>query len=285
MLEILVRGSVIYTGSEVLRDGYVYIKGGRIVGLGEGAAPGDYTYAALILGGPGRIVAPGLTAIIDAPAYPIRFYKPSLEKRVNYYKAMGLDALATVSLPAVYEAHLSGVTTVIIEAIDPQLPQRLAETIGGLYGIAYPACTGDAGTKPAPGLVAVATVGDESCPGGEVNYGDSGVLALAGKLSYTLHGEPRVYERSLETRRRLGLGEQGIREGRLAEIVVFDASRPPGMLLEYAPDSVVPQVYSAARVETLLVGDHVLVDGGDHLYIVEKSFSQARSLASRIYHS
>ncbi|MCE4602270.1 MAG: hypothetical protein F7B18_03720 [Desulfurococcales archaeon] len=279
MIDILVRASLIHTGSEAIRDGYIYIKGGRIVEVGSGPAPEDYTYAALILGGPGRVVVPGLAAVIDAPAYPIRLLKPSLKDRLNYYKAMGLEALAAVSLPAVYEAHMAGVTSVIVETLDPGLPQRLSDTVGGIYGAAYPACT-EAGD--APGLAATTTVSDPSCPGGAVDYGDKEVLALDSRLAYNLAGEDSVYERSVETRRRLGLQEQGLREGRVAEVAVFNSSRPPAMLLDYSRGEEVLMVYGVAQVESLLAGDHVLVDGGEHLYIVEKSFSQARSVASRI---
>ncbi len=279
VLDILVRASLIHTGSEAVRDGYVYIKGGRIVEIGSGPAPEDYTYAALILGGPGRIVVPGLAAIIDAPAYPIRLLKPSLRARLRYYEAMGLEALAAVSLPAVYEAHMAGVTSIIIETPDPGLPQRLADTIGGIYGAAYPACTE---ARDAPGLVVATTVSDPTCPGGTIEYGDESVLALAARLAYNLAGERSVYERSLETRRRLGLQEQGLKEGRIAEVAIFNSSRPPAMLLDYSQGQEVLEVYGIAGVESLLAGDHVLVDGGEHLYIVEKSFGQARSIASRI---
>ena len=279
-LDILVRGSLVYTGDEIIRDGYVYIKAGRVESVGESPVPEDLTYAALILGGEGRIIAPGLAMVADLLAYPIRLYKPNMAKRIKYYESMGIQALTTVAKPAVYEAHMSGATTLIIEAHTPEPIQKLAETVGGLYGIAAPACLD---TSPhAAGLIASTRIADDSCPGEGLRYSND-ILALESRLTYTLSGVSQAYERSSKLRSILGLPPQRIKKGSRAEIAVYNSSRPPGMLLDYSGEEVVKRIYeSGIQVESLITGDHILVDGGEHLYIVEKDFKEARKVASRL---
>ncbi len=279
-IDILVRGSLVYTGDEVIRDGYIYIRAGRVESVGESPVPEDLTYAALILGGEGRIILPGLAMIADLLAYPIRLYKPSMAKRLEYYESMGVQALATVAKPAVYEAHMSGVTTLIIEAHTPEPIQKLAETVGGIYGMATPACLD---TSPhTAGLVASTRIADDSCPGEGLRY-TRDILALESRLTYTLSGVSHAYERSSKLRSILGLSPQGIKEGSIAEVAVYNSSRPPGMLLDYTGEEIVKRIYeSGIQVETLITGDHVLVDGGEHLYIVEKDFKEARRIGTRL---
>lgn len=61
---------------------------------------------------------------------------------MELYRALGLDAAFTSSLPAVYELHIHGVTTVFVEYTAPDLPARLAEAVGGRFGLLLPRCPG-----------------------------------------------------------------------------------------------------------------------------------------------
>jgi len=284
VLEVLITGSVVYTGSEVVRDGYVYVKGGRVVAVGSGLPPEDYTFAHLILGGEGRVVAPSLTAIVDAPAYPWRFNVRGLGARVGLYRRLTQEEAFAASLPAVYEAHVHGVGRVVIEYSGAGLPGELAARVGGFYSLAYPACLGEAPSSP----FGVVTVAGEGCggdatvaySGGSARAGDGEVLALVGRAVYRPSGEG-VEDASNRLRRLLGLAPASIKEGSQAEIVVYNAARPPGMFLDRADDPARLAYESGLRAETLLLGDTVLVDQGEHLYIAEKQFSDARSLALR----
>jgi len=284
VLEVLVTGSAVYTGSETLRDGYVYIKGGRVVAVGSGVPPEDYTFAHLVLGGEGRIIAPSLTAIVDAPAYPWRFALRGLRERVDLYGRLSQEAAVAASLPAVYEAHVHGVGRIVVEYSGAGLPGELASRVGGFYALAYPACLGGAPSSPF-GVVMVAGEGCEGeaqvvYSGGSARAGEGEVLALTAKPVYRPWGSG-VEEASNRLRRLLGLGPATIKEGVQAEIVVYDASRPPGMFLDSAEDPARLAYESGLRAETLVLGDAVLVDQGEHLYIAEKQFSEARSLALR----
>ncbi|WP_062661650.1 hypothetical protein [Aeropyrum camini] len=142
MVDILVTASKIYTGREVIGEGYIYVRDGVVAALGEGVPPEDLTYPTITLGGRGRIAAPGLALAADTPAYLLRFLRPGVARRVELYRALGLDAAFTSSLPAVYELHIHGVTTVFVEYTAPDLPARLAEAVGGRFGLLLPRCPG-----------------------------------------------------------------------------------------------------------------------------------------------
>jgi len=287
LFDVLVTGSALYTGAELVRDGYVYIRNGRVEDYGPSPVPEDYTYATLILGGEGRIIVPGLTMLIDAPAYPARIYEPSLRARAGMYSRLTPSEALTLSLPAIYEAHMAGATTVIVEYGSVELASRLEALIGGYYGIAFPSCLGE---PPSSEAVPVVTIYGEECgEEGQIEArGDRGyhegdpVLALFHRPSYTrLEGDPLI--ESAKLRRLLGLRGPSIHRGARAEIAVFDASRPPGAFLDRASEDVIRRIYSSGvRLESLIAGQAILVDQGEHLYIVEKQFSEARRAGLRL---
>jgi len=293
LIDVIVTGSLVFVSEdEVIRDGYVYITNGVVRDFGAQPPPEDYTYASLVLGGQGRIVAPGLAAVADVASYVIRILRPSMADRVKFYKAMASRDLARAALAGVYELHLSGVTSIVVEGVGFELPGELRETAGGRYGLAYPACLGSPPSPPEWSL-GVLRVSDESCPGDSdlvvrsgrayTRRGDE-VLSLFTEVAYTLVRIDKPWDYSLNLRRALGSNGQRIERGGRAEIVVFDSRRPPGMLLDYAKDLDLNRVFSSGlRVESVLVGDEVVVDGGEHLNIVEKHFGDIRRLASRIF--
>ncbi len=283
-VDVLVTGSVLYTGRDIVRDAFVYVKGGRVMDYGRAPVPEDYTYAALVVGGPGRIVAPGLAAYIDAPAYVIRGLKPRLAERARFYSSVDLDSLRYASLPAVYEAHSAGVTTLVTEAPQPRLALDLSELAGGFYGAAIPACIAASASASIPTV----TVGGEGCDGGdavvnggEVVVGGRRVLALVSRLTYS-RLPPGPYGLSMELRRALGIPGGYIEKGVRAELVVFNASRPPGMLADLY-DLELDEVYAAGlAVESVIAGDEVLVDAGEHLRVTGAHFREVRRFAERI---
>jgi len=269
LIDVLVQGSLVLTGSEAVRDGYVYISGGRVAGVGSGVPPEEYTRATLVLGGEGRIVAPALTLAADAAAYPFRILRPGRGERARLYKALGVDAAFHASLPAVYELHIHGVATVVVEFVDAALPSKLAEDVGGFYGLLLP-CEDTPSPAPA-GLPVTRYSCDEEVPG-----------FLESPLVYRPSNLARPWEASQELRRRLGLGEGGIREGVKAEIAVFNAARPPGMLLDRANLDLDTLYSLGLTVESLIAGEDVVVDRGEHLYITDTHLDRARSLSLRL---
>ena len=271
MTEVLVIASKIYTGEEVLKNGYVYVKDGMVDAVGEGPVPEDLTFAALILGGEGRVVAPGLALAADVVAYPIRRLKPSPERRRELYRGLGLDASFASALPAIYELHIHGVTTIFLEYETPELAVRLSEAVGGSYGVAVNSCWRSSPPEPVRGLSGSIVAGP--CGGPPM---------LESPPVYTPALLERPWDSSEEVRRAAGMGAGAIKEGVRAELAVFDFSRPPGMLLDRHDLDLNTLYRLGLRVESLIVGDEVLVDGGEHLYIVDKHFSEARRLADRI---
>jgi len=275
MVDVLITGSLVLTGEESIREGYVYISDGVVKAVGSGLPPEDYTDATLTLGGDGRIIAPGLAVSADVAAYPVRFLKPSMARRLELYRALGDDALFTLSLPAVYELHLHGATTILVEVPNPSLPLRLADAIGGFYGHARPACI-EGEEQRHPRLSGAITVGDESCPGGER-------LMLESPPVYIPRLLQDPWAENLELRKRAGIPGGLLKEGERAEIAVFNAAKPPGMLLDKNPELELSQLFLLGlRVETLIAGEDVLVDAGEHLYIVTAHLDRARSLVARI---
>ena len=276
MYDVLISGSLLYTGDEVIREGYVYVRGGRIADYGSGPAPEDYTYATLVLGGPHRVIVPGLAVAADVAAYPIRFRSPSMLDRVKFYNSVSPELLALGAIFGVYELHMSGVTSIIIESIDERVVDAVAKVAGGFYGIAWPSCAGEPESTSKPLVI----VGSDECPAPETPP-----LFLESRPSYSLSGldAEKVWLKSLELRKKAGLPGGRIREGERAEIAVFDARRPPLAFIEQTPEKVAVAPFLGAKVETLLAGDEVLVDAGQHLNIVLKHFTEALSkLSSKI---
>ncbi len=286
VFDVLITGSVLYTGRELIKDAYVYVKNGRVIDYGVSPVPEDYTYATLVLGGEGRIIVPGLTMIIDAPAYPLRIYRPSLKDRSGMYNLLSPSEAMTLSLPAIYEAHISGATTVLVEYKSLDIVAGLETGIGGFYGLAYPACLGE---PPRHEAIPIVTVHGEGCDGegivevrGDWGFiGDDRVLALFHRPTYSrLEGDP--LEESARLRKAIGLGDPQVKRNERAEIAVFNSSRPPGVFLDRAGEDVIRRIYSTgARIESLMAGESILVDQGEHLYIVEKQFSEARRIGLR----
>ncbi len=262
---MLIQGSLIFTGGdEILRDGYVYISGGKVVEVGEGQPPEDYTYANLVLGGRGRIIAPALVAATDITLYPVRLWQLSKREKLNYYKNIPANAQAIAAMPGVYELHMSGAGTIIVESSDPRVTSHLEDMYGGEYHMADVLCE-DRGVFNVP----------EFC-GGNVEG-----LYLREQPSYMLIGRSSVYEESVKLAKSLGLPIPAIREGAKARIAVFDTFNPPAMFLYERPD-LASRVYEYLSVESLLVGENVLVDINEHLSITDNDLSNTIDLLNLV---
>ena len=272
---MLILASKIYTGREVLGSGYIYIEDGIVKDLGEGAPPEEETYITVVLGGEGRVAAPGLALAASPISYMLKPYMVSPEDKLRLLKSIDLETLFTISLPAVYELHIYGVTTIFVESSSVDLPLMLAEKVGGLYGLALDSCWTLIETPKKPPKLA-----------GLVRAGQCGGPEMMAGLLFSPSTLKTPWSVSESTRKSAGIGEGVIKEGRRAEIAIFNFSRPPGMLL-YKADIDLNMLYSLGlKVETLISGEDVLVDGGEHLYIVDSHFKEATRIADRIlsYH-
>ena len=293
MVEILILGSrLIVNENEIIKDGYVFVRNGIIEDFGEQPPPEDYTYASLVLGGEGRIIAPGLTALASPISYILRFYRPSMKRRVELLKALSESERVLLSLAAIYELHLSGVTTVVVEGLDYGYVAKVKEKAGGNYGLAFPSCEGNPPSTP-EWSVGTLRISDPSCEGTAdiietgnlwISSKGSEVLSIVNKSVKDICGSnSNMLERSNNLRDVLGLDSTSMKRKSPAEIVVYDVRKPPAMMLDLAPDIEVLNVYSSgAKVESVVVGEDVLVDGGEHLYIVEKQFKEIRTLMTKI---
>lgn len=280
-ISILITASAIYTGRELIRDGYIYIEDGIIKEMGPQPAPDELQDATLIIGGEGRVVVPGLTAIADVAAYPIRFRSHGISERIKFYRGLSDHDLFTLSLPGIYELHMMGVTTAFVEALSPALPLELARRIGGFYGAARPSCAEEYRVQPI--LRGVITIGGEGCPGGEVKDGDTHNLVLTNRDTYSLDGVGDVLEASQRLRRMAGLGDLIIEPGATAELAVYDTSRPPAMLLYSADEYEVRKIYTLhANLESLIAGADILVEMGEHLRIGRKHLTEALQTLRKI---
>ncbi|MGC9210373.1 MAG: hypothetical protein ACP5FT_03830 [Acidilobus sp.] len=280
-LSVLVNASAVYTGKELLRDAYVYIEDGVVKDIGPQPAPDEIQDATLIIGGEGRVVVPGLTAVADVAAYPIRFSKPAITKRIQFYRGLSDRELFTSSLPGVYELHVMGVTTIFVEALSPSLPLELARKIGGFYGVARPSCTEAFAVQPI--LKGEITIGGEGCEGGDVRDGEEDALVLTGRGGYQLDGLGDVLEKSQRLRRIAGLPEVRLEPQQVAELVVYDASRPPSMMIYAADVDEIRKIYvSRASVESVIAGLDVLVEMNEHMRIGRKHLNEASQLYKRL---
>jgi hypothetical protein len=280
-LTVLINAAAVYTGKEIIRDSYVYIEDGIIRDVGPQPAPDDVQDATLVIGGEGRVVVPGLTAVADVAAYPIRYTRPSLAARIELYRRLKENELFTASLPGVYELHMMGVTTALVESLSSSLALDLARKIGGFYGVARPSCTEAFSIQPI--LRGLVTIGSKDCPGGQVEDGDREHLVLTGRGGYGLEDLDDVLSLSQSLRKLAGLEETLIEPNRPAEVAVYDASKPPAMLIYKAGEDEIRRIYTShATLESLIAGMDVLVEMGEHMRIGRKHLNEAAQLYRRL---
>ena len=279
---MLLMGSLLFDGERVLRDPFVYIKNGIVIDYGTSPVPEDYTFATLTLGGEGRVIMPGLAVIANPLAYPLRLFKPTMKQRSRYYVAMGREALLKVGLPGVYELHMSGATTIIVEAHTPEIPLDLAQKIGGFYGLAIPSCIEEAEIRGSESSI---VLGSPECGPGDVEASSDSYPIIIDPIVYNAGFIKDVWRKNLRLRTLID-SPLGIEKGKRAEIIIYDLSKPPGMIPDFRvleDATKIASLYEAGlKIETLIAGQDVLVDGGEHLMIVEKHFSEARKVMKRI---
>ncbi|MGC9047173.1 MAG: hypothetical protein ACP5I6_00630 [Caldisphaera sp.] len=284
MYSILITGEVLYTGKETIKDSYVYIRNGVIKKVGNMPIPDEIGEPSLVLGGEGKVIMPSLTAVADIASFPIKYFRPSMKKRIEFYKRMKANELFVLSFPAVYELNMQGISTIIAEALDPSYVIDLNKKIGGNYGVAIPVCVESFDVPPI--LVGRIKISGVDCFGEGISEDSNNYLMLISRPTYSISGFQNAYEKSENIRKEIGLKPNLIKEGNNAEIVVYDVSKPPAMMIYNSNEEDLINIYGLnARVESLIVNEDVLVDIGGHLRITEKQLKQSKSLAEKIFNS
>lgn len=281
MVSVLITGSSIFTGKELIKDGYVFIKDGLIKEVGIQPVPDEINEPSLMLGGKGRIIAPSLTAVADISTFLIRFFKLSMPKRIELYKMLTQKDLFILSLPSIYELNMQGITTIFAEAINPSHIIDLQRKLGGYFGIAVPSCVEDFSIPP--NLSGKIGISGRGCEGNGINEDSKDYLAFLGKSSYNISKIDDIYEKSENLRKLAGLPPNTIKENNKAEIVVYDTSKPPAMDYYKGSLELIKSIYNEnAKIESLIAGDDILIDIGGHLRIGQKHLKDAESLVEKI---
>ncbi|MEB3789666.1 MAG: hypothetical protein GSR72_07230 [Desulfurococcales archaeon] len=258
MISILVTGDIVYTGNEILRNGYVYVRGGRVIDLGEGSPPEEYTYATLVLGGPGRIIVPGLRVVADPLLYPFR-HTEIYDSPCELYRQLSPNEAFKLSLPGIYTLHMLGATSIAIRYVSENLPYSLKNSLDADFDLYKVEC-GDSGS----------------------NKLESGDVIVDPLNNLQAIKDPLDYSRIISER--LGKEPPTISKNSIANIAVFNARSPPLFtVVEYSSRLDPAKLYGRAGwVESLLYGENILVDSGEHIYIVEKHLREAYSIATNI---
>jgi len=264
MIDILIQGDIVFTGTELIRDGYVYISDGHVRAVGPGLPPEDLTYATLILGGPGRAVLPAIPWPVD----PLGYMRKTVECRplaLSCEERRSLSGGIDLYLPAIMEAHMAGIGMPLIVAPHPSIVARIRDAVGGEYGALIP----------------------EECGPLE---GYSGVLPMARPTGWDSVC-PRVdlcrardpYTRAVELAKSLGWREYVIKEGVKSMIAIYNLREPPLLGIRISTPEDAAKLYTlGATVESLIAGGDILVEVGEHLMIVEKHLNAALKSALHV---
>ncbi|ALU12758.1 hypothetical protein EYM_07195 [Ignicoccus islandicus DSM 13165] len=110
---ILITDATIVTEPGQYLKGYLYIDKGRIVAIGEGEVPEEYSFATYLINGKNKIVYPGLILpLIKASSYPSRF---------GGKEASNFEELYYATQMAIHDLSLAGVTAfgTVEEVVEP----------------------------------------------------------------------------------------------------------------------------------------------------------------------
>ncbi len=110
---ILITDATIVTEPGRYLKGYLYVNKGKVIALGEGEVPDEYSFATYIIDGKNKIVYPGLILpLIKASSYPSRF---------GGKEASSYEELYYATQMAIHDLSLSGVTAfgTVEEVVEP----------------------------------------------------------------------------------------------------------------------------------------------------------------------
>jgi len=304
-------------GAAVEGPGYVYISRGVVEAVEPGEPGEEEQEAEMVAGGPGRLVVPGFAyAVLVPEAYPLRGL--AAEEGLGALEAvtrMGAEDAYYASLMMLADAALNAYTRLVLAAAEPAAAAKAATDAGLEATVLVPVDPG----CPAP--LRPRSLEDERRLAAELGADlaripmeplacSPGAAPAAWQLdpgSMTLtapHGaaDPLPAAPAAPPSPWSLLAEKGAEAWRLlvkaahlaaeegytpltgkAHLAVLDLSEPPGWLP--SPEAACPRCLgpTTPRVETVLSGGRIVVDGGEHLYIGSEAAAEAsRRLTARL---
>jgi hypothetical protein len=210
----------------------------------------------LILGGPGRIVLPGLSVVADPIMYPFR-HVPGIDP-CRIYEVLDTSKAFKLSLAGIYELNMMGVTGIVIRYKDKSLANSLKEALDGLFETYLYQCNDS----------------QETLDNADFVFVDPRI---------DIHRINDLKEYSRNIAEKYGFGHFELREGSIANLAVFNSRKPPLFFITRHGYPEVEYIYKAgSRVESLIRGENIIVDSEEHLLIVEKHLREAYDVAESI---
>ncbi len=137
MVTILIKDARVVTlspvGKLVIPKGYVYVKDGKVAGVGEGEPPEEFQYPELLINGEGRILIPGLSSgYTNVTLYPLRYFGSdiSIFELGDYLKSLSRTDVYYLALMSFAELISKGVTSALIADIYLDNVARAANEAG-----------------------------------------------------------------------------------------------------------------------------------------------------------
>jgi len=280
------------TGS-IRGPGYIYLKDGIIAGYGEGEPPEELSLAEMVVSGEALVVYPGLSTLLTVvELYPFRSIVGGKLDVTRLLRGEGClarvlrevsgDAAYYASLMAFYELAMLGVTRPLVLALNPSEVGRAMRDSGLQGAVIVPKGCGFSveASEPPAGVPVL----ELSC---ECHEG-KGLCLREGSICYhgrcmpptdpPVHPEPWLSPWHVMCYSGRGAYDAYILDGHMlveegykplsgkAHLVAIDVSEPPGW-------SVTPKaalawtLASRPRIEIVVSGGAVVVDGGEHLYL------------------
>ncbi|MCE4617096.1 MAG: hypothetical protein F7C32_00715 [Desulfurococcales archaeon] len=268
--DILIRGSLLLLDkTRFIKNAYIYIKNGVIEDYGEEPVPQDYEYATLVLGGENRVIAPAYgIPYTDALLYHIHpAERGTFEKRIKLIEKTDRETLLQSLYTVLYELSLHGVAVVGVETIEPSIVLEAAKT--SKVKIVPIGCKSGR-------CIAVSRIEPS------VEYDEHRIYIdkLEELMIYRNHIAPMFTKRfsysvcalkplelfsATQTAYALEGMKWGITKNTPAMITVYNFNDLP--LYRAGLVDLFDLIRTCKRVETLIAGQEIIVDGGEHLTI------------------
>ncbi|MEB3799439.1 MAG: hypothetical protein LRS45_03830 [Desulfurococcales archaeon] len=281
MVDVLARGSMIFLDEyHFIRNGYIYIKDGVVEKVGSQPVPEDYEYATLIIGGPNRVIIPALgMAYTDIGLYDIHPYNRGfLDQRFRLLEERASEVKSYVNR-GLFDLSIHGVGIVGVELPSYGLSLDLEREAGIRINAIMRKCPGTERncleTKHLlEGEPAENTIYLDSSER-IVFYKDLNAPAMVNRLSYNpcIAGPEGLLSNSkiAYNARRM---RWSIAEGQPAFIAIYNFNEPPSYLADTRTADIIDLLSACKTVETLIVGEEIVVDAGEHLTIGKKNMGQ-----------
>lgn len=271
--DVLIRGSqLMLNQTETIKNAYVYIRNGFIEDYGEEPAPQDYESSTLIIGGKNRIIAPAYgIPYTDALLYHIHpARRGTFEERMKLLEKSDPRTLIRSLYTVLYELSLYGVGIIGIETIDPSIALEATNT--SKMKVLPLGCTSE-------GCIHISRIGS-SATSKKVSVLIDNLEELMIYNSYTAPMFTKRFSYNICNLKPLELLAAsrtayvfyglnwGIIKKAPAMLAIYNFNDLP--LYKAGLIDVFDLMRTCKRVETLIVGQDIIVDGGEHLTIGRK---------------